>query len=208
MFDGEQIEYQKYVDGYRTDIFFTEYDAAIECDKLTDMSEREDESNHSNRCSNYENDRESYIRKRLGCRFIRFNPDDTNFDINNIHNTIFRYMKDSVSSLVKKKSDTTEVDRPIKRTTNDHIVATNIIPYISADCNEHSRDVLIEYFRLNTQKYLEELRMIEKDKELEMVRIRETMRLEEIKEMNRHKETIVLNELEIKRTTETKNKSI
>lgn len=47
-----------------------------------------DENGHSSYDSVFERERESYIKSVLGCDFIRFNPDDKNFNIGQVINKI------------------------------------------------------------------------------------------------------------------------
>ncbi len=79
-FDGEEIEDQKYIGNYRIDLYFTKYDIAVECD----------ENNHKDRNKIHELERENHIKNTLHCKFIRFNPDDENFNIHLIINSIFK----------------------------------------------------------------------------------------------------------------------
>jgi hypothetical protein len=56
---------------YRIDCYLLDYDIAIEID----------EKGHSDRDPNYEMKREQRITKKLGCKFLRCNPDDPNFSL-------------------------------------------------------------------------------------------------------------------------------
>jgi very-short-patch-repair endonuclease len=56
---------------YRIDLYFPDYKLAIEVDEF----------NHKGRCPIYEKERQEYLEKELGCKFIRFNPDEKNFNI-------------------------------------------------------------------------------------------------------------------------------
>lgn len=62
---------------YFVDLYFPFYKLVIECDEL----------NHDDRDINYEKEREEYI-KGLGNTIIRFNPNDSSFDLSNILNEI------------------------------------------------------------------------------------------------------------------------
>jgi very-short-patch-repair endonuclease len=79
VFKNESMDCQYYKDNYRVDLYFIKYKIAIECD----------EYNHADRNINYEKKRETYLRKHLNCDFIRFNPDDPEFDIFKLLNTIY-----------------------------------------------------------------------------------------------------------------------
>jgi very-short-patch-repair endonuclease len=72
VFDYKKIKTQYNVDGlYRIDLYFEDEKLAIECDEF----------NHDDRNLEYEKKRETYIREKLGCDFIRYNPDAPDFDI-------------------------------------------------------------------------------------------------------------------------------
>jgi len=53
------------VERYRIDLYFPAERVAVECD----------EYGHRDRCPVQEATREQFIAARLGCRFVRFNPD-------------------------------------------------------------------------------------------------------------------------------------
>lgn len=67
---------------YRIDLYIADYNLAIECD----------EYNHKHNSSNYEEQRESYIKRKLNCDFIRYNPDEENFNIGKVINKILIYI--------------------------------------------------------------------------------------------------------------------
>ena len=77
---------------YRIDLYFPKYKLAIEVD----------ENNHKDRCEIYENKRKRYLEKQLGCKFIRFNPDEEKFNIGNIISDI---MKETILINADIKSD-------------------------------------------------------------------------------------------------------
>jgi very-short-patch-repair endonuclease len=55
-------------------LYFPEYKLAIEVDEF----------GHEDRCPIYEQNRQEYLEKYLKCKFIRFNPDETNFNIGDV----------------------------------------------------------------------------------------------------------------------------
>lgn len=59
---------------YRIDLYIKEANIAIECD----------EHNHKDRDAEYEAAREKNIIKEINCKFIRFNPHDTNFQLSQL----------------------------------------------------------------------------------------------------------------------------
>lgn len=81
-FNGENMECQLYVSPYKVDLYFKDYKLAIECD----------EDGHSDRDMEKEKLRQLFIEDKLNCNFIRYNPDDTNFNIFEVINRIFVYI--------------------------------------------------------------------------------------------------------------------
>ena len=65
-FEGEYIQTQYSVLGYRIDLFFHEYKLPIEVDELR----------HADRNINNEIERQKALEKELNCVFIRINPDE------------------------------------------------------------------------------------------------------------------------------------
>lgn len=80
-FDGNIMETQYNIDNYRIDLFFVEYNLAIECD------ERHHLSNKIN-----DDTRQLYIQRKTGCRFIRFNPYDRDFNLFKLLNEIYVHL--------------------------------------------------------------------------------------------------------------------
>lgn len=66
--------FQYQVGIYRIDLYFPDHNLAIEVDEF----------GHKDRPFIYEKERQYYLEKQLGCAFIRFNPDEKNFNIGNI----------------------------------------------------------------------------------------------------------------------------
>lgn len=69
---------QYYVNGFLVDLYFPEYKLAIECD----------EYNHRHIPCKVEKERERKIKNLTGCKFIRFNPDEPDFNIGDVINMI------------------------------------------------------------------------------------------------------------------------
>jgi very-short-patch-repair endonuclease len=67
------IKRQYYIGKYKVDLYFVDYNLVIECD----------ENNHIDRNHIYEKIRENYLIS-LGNQIIRFNPNETNFDLSNV----------------------------------------------------------------------------------------------------------------------------
>ena len=94
-FEGEYIQTQYSVLGYRIDLYFHEYKLAIEVDEL----------GHADRNINNEIERQKALEKELNCVFIRINPDEKDFNIFKEINKIHRHIKkSSKKSLIGKIS--------------------------------------------------------------------------------------------------------
>lgn len=86
VFKNEKIELQFFVDGFRIDLYFVDYKLAVECD----------ENNHKDRSILYEIKREAVIKEKLKCKFIRFDPDDKDYDSFVIIGLIYDYIKNKI----------------------------------------------------------------------------------------------------------------
>ena len=82
-FKGEEMIDQYGVDGYRIDLYFPAYKLAIECDEF----------NHNDRDVEYEVRRQNHIENKLGCHFIRYNPDAGDFNIFRVINRIYQHLR-------------------------------------------------------------------------------------------------------------------
>jgi very-short-patch-repair endonuclease/transposase-like protein len=83
VFKTEKFEDQYKVGNYYIDLYFTEHKIAVECDEL----------GHSDRKPHKERERMDYINEQLDindCHWIRFNPDEYNFDISKVIGQIYR----------------------------------------------------------------------------------------------------------------------
>lgn len=79
-FAHKKFKTQYKVGSYRIDLYFEKEKLAIECDEF----------DHKDRDQNYEKERQSYIKEKLGCKFIRFNPDSETFCIFKLINKIMK----------------------------------------------------------------------------------------------------------------------
>ena len=84
MFSREEISLQHFVLGYKIDAYFVKYKLAVEID----------ENNHEQGDNKKELMKENTIKQKLGCKFIRINPDDENFNINVEIRCIFEHIKE------------------------------------------------------------------------------------------------------------------
>ena len=95
-FEGEDMQTQYIVIGYRIDLYFHKYKLAIEVDKL----------GHSDRNIDYEIQRQRASEIELNCVFIRIDPDAADFNIFREINKIHRHIKkSSKKSLIGKISE-------------------------------------------------------------------------------------------------------
>ena len=89
-FEGEDMQTQYSVLGYRIDLYFHKYRLAIEVDEL----------GHVDRNLSNEIERQKALEKELDCVFIRINPDEKNFNIFREINKIHKCIKKSTKNLV------------------------------------------------------------------------------------------------------------
>ncbi len=82
-FSGEKMRLQYTVKDYRIDLYFPDYNLCIECD----------ENGHCDYNADADRKRTRIITKRLKCKWIRFNPDDKDFNIFSVINQIFIVIK-------------------------------------------------------------------------------------------------------------------
>ena len=82
---------QYYIDDYKIDLFFPDYNIAIECD----------ENNHTDRDPLYEKQRQEEIITKTGCVFVRFNPDEKKFNIFKVIGEIHRIIIDKITHTKK-----------------------------------------------------------------------------------------------------------
>ena len=71
-FEGEYIQSEYCVLRYRINLYFHDLKLAIKVDEF----------DHCDRDSDDKEDRDKELKKELGCKFIRINPDEENFNIN------------------------------------------------------------------------------------------------------------------------------
>ena len=100
-FKGEDFKFQHSESRYRIDLYFQKNKIAVEVD----------EYGHPNRDNNYETQTEEILKKKLGCVFIRINPDEQNFNIFNAINIIRRQVKKESKKLVEIKTAKSLIDK-------------------------------------------------------------------------------------------------
>ena len=82
-FEGENIQTQYGVLGYRIDLYFYNHKLEIEVDEL----------GHADRNLSNENERQKVVENELDCVFIRIKPDEKNFNIFKKINKILNHIK-------------------------------------------------------------------------------------------------------------------
>ena len=96
-FEGEDMQTQYSVLGYRIDLYFHKHKLAIEVDEL----------GHADRNLSNETERQKALEKELDCVFIRSNSDGKNFntfrEINKIHRKIKKSTKKSFIHNLSKR---------------------------------------------------------------------------------------------------------
>ena len=96
-FEGEDMQTQYSVLGYRIDLYFHKHKLAIEVDEL----------GHADRNLNNEIEMQKALEKELDCVFIRINPDEKNFntfkEISKIHRHIKKSTKISLINDLSKR---------------------------------------------------------------------------------------------------------
>ena len=83
--EGKIMHTQHCVQNKRLDLYFSEQKLGIEID----------EYDHEGRNSEYEQSRQLMIEEKLGCVFIRTNPDAPDFDIYRLINQVHLHIKQS-----------------------------------------------------------------------------------------------------------------
>ena len=82
-FEEENMQTQFSVLGYRIELYFHDYKPAIELD----------EKGHKDRNIDHEIKRQKVLEKEIGCKFIRIDPDEEDFNIFKAINEIHRHIK-------------------------------------------------------------------------------------------------------------------
>ena len=84
-FEGENMQTQYSVLGYRIDLYFQDYKHAVEVD----------EKGHKDRNIDHEIKRQKALEKELGCEFVRIDPEEEDFNIFKAINELHRCIKKS-----------------------------------------------------------------------------------------------------------------
>jgi very-short-patch-repair endonuclease len=94
--DALKLKRQKKVGSYYIDLYFEDYNLAIECDK----------NDHNDRCKIYEKNREKFLLEK-NITIIRYNPNHKNFDLSYVLKAITKYLfnKPESPSVIKVDFD-------------------------------------------------------------------------------------------------------
>ena len=112
-FEGESMQTQYSVLDYRIDLYFHEYELAIEIDEL----------GHNDRNINDEIQRQQALEGELNCVFIRINPDAIDLNIFKEITKIHRH----INQLTKQKTKESIIDNHSKRLLEIEFVKNNSI---------------------------------------------------------------------------------
>ena len=93
LFAGENMRAQYNVLSYRIDLYFYDYKLAIETD----------ENGYIDRITDYEIKRQKTIEQELGCKFLRIDTDEEDFNIFRTISEIFRHIKQSTKKNLMNK---------------------------------------------------------------------------------------------------------
>ena len=115
-FEGEDMQTQYSILGYRIDLYFHKHKLAIEVDEL----------GHADRNLGNEIERQKVIEKELGCVFIRINPGEKNFNI-------FKEIS-KIHSHIKKSTKKSLIDDLSKRLLELKFEKFNKIKVFKTDC--------------------------------------------------------------------------
>ena len=94
--DALKLKRQKRIGPYYIDLYFEDYNLAIECD----------ENDHNDRCEIYEKNREQFLLEK-NITIIRYNPNHKNFDLSYVLRNITKvlYKKPESPSVIKVDFD-------------------------------------------------------------------------------------------------------
>ena len=104
-FEGENMQSQYTVLGYRIDLYFHKYKLAIEIDEF----------GHDDRNIDYKIERQRALERELDCIFIRINPDAIDFNIFKEINTIHRHIYQLTKQQTKQKPEKSIIDNLSKK---------------------------------------------------------------------------------------------
>ena len=115
-FEGENMQTQYIVLGYRINLYFHKYKLAIEVDEL----------GHNDRSADHEIQRQRALERELNCVFIRINPDAIDLNIFKEINKIYRHNQ-LTKQETKQKTKESIIDNLSKRLLEIEFVKNNSI---------------------------------------------------------------------------------
>ena len=115
-FEGENMQTQYTVLGYRIDLYFHKYKLAIEVDEL----------GHNDRNIDYEIKRQQALERELNCVLIRINPDAIGFNIFREINKIHRHIN-KLKEQTKKQTKKSIIDNLSQRLLEIEFVSNHSI---------------------------------------------------------------------------------
>ena len=110
-FEGEDMQTQYSVLGYRIDLYFHKYKLSVEVDEL----------GHSDKNINDEIERQRALGRELNCVFIRINPDEPDFNILREINKMHRHIKQLNKAKLKEKQAEIKKQEDQKKELEDEI---------------------------------------------------------------------------------------
>ena len=121
-FEGEDMQTQYTVIGYKIGLYFHKHKLAIQVDEL----------GHVDRNLNNETERQKALEKKLNCVFIRINPDEKDFNIFKEINQIYRHISQSKeeSKIKEQENKIKEKENKIKKQKSKF--ANELLTYVSS----------------------------------------------------------------------------
>ena len=116
-FEGENMQTEYSVLGYRIDLYFHDHELAIGNDEL----------GHKHRDVNYEIQGQKTIEKQLGCKFVGINADEQNVNIFKAINKIQRHVKESPKKYLIDKISKRLVKLEFK---SDYLIKSKCLKYV------------------------------------------------------------------------------
>ena len=116
-FEGENMQAEYSVLGYRIDLYFHDHELAIGNDEL----------GHKHRDVNYEIQGQKTIEKQLGCKFVGINADEQNVNIFKAINKIQRHVKESPKKYLIDKISKRLVKLEFK---SDYLIKLKYLKYV------------------------------------------------------------------------------
>ena len=99
-FEGENMQTQYSVLGYKVDLYFHEYKLAIEVDEIGHTNRKKDKKKERQTNTKRQTERQKALEEELNCIFIRINPNEIYFNIfkkiNKIHRHIKKFLIDKI----------------------------------------------------------------------------------------------------------------